>query len=58
MLHGAMYWSGQHLCHALTHVMSSDTISACVGHEPVVGGIVFMWAVLLIVFWGVFAKAS
>lgn len=57
MLNGAMYWSGQHVCHMLTNVVSAQAFSACVDHEQVVGTILVMWAALLIVYWRLFAKS-
>lgn len=56
MFNGALFWSGERLCHALTKVVSTDTLVVCIGHEQMVGGIAMMWAVLLLAYWRLFAK--
>ena len=58
MFNGAMYWSGEHVCNMLSRVVSTDTFNSCVGHQQSVGAIVAMWAVLLVVYWRLFAKSS
>ena len=56
MFSGAILWSGIHVCAALNSAgVSDNTISACSGHEQVVGGIAIMWGALLFVYWALFA---
>jgi hypothetical protein len=53
---GAMFWSGEQVCHVLTNVFSSDAVSACDGHEQAIGSIAVMWTALVLVYWRFFVK--
>jgi len=56
MFSGALFWSGEHLCHALTKIVSAETLYVCIGREQIVGSIAALWAVLLLAYWRLFAK--